>query len=121
MRGKWYFYSPWSPEQLFLAFLCISKLINIYIRLDSIRSNSNNTQIVTIIFENHRCQFIFTERIWGQKIRGTFKQSKICVKNHEKSLNGVLLIFQLLQYHFLCDDRRKTYTLGNTQKLAITF
>ena len=120
MRGQWYFYSPWSPEQLFLAFLYISKLINIYIRLDSIRSNSNNIQIATITFENLRCQFVFTERIWGQKIRGTFKQSKICVKNHEKNLNGILLIFQLLQYH-LCDDRRKTYTLGNTQTLAITF
>ena len=38
-----------------------------------------------------------------------------------KNLNGILLIFQLLQYHFLCDDRRKTHTLENTQKLAISF
>ena len=89
--------------------------------MDSIRSNSNDIQIVTITFENHGCQFIFTERIWGQNSRGTFKQSKICVKNHEKNLNGILLIFQLLLYHFLCDDRRKTHTLENTQKLAISF
>lgn len=90
--------------------------------MDSIRSNSNNTQIVTIIFENHRCQFILLKGFEVKKIRGTFKQSKICVKIMKKSLNGVLLIFQLLQYHFLYDDRKKNiHTLGNTQKLAITF
>ena len=45
----------------FSVYLKINKYI--YIRLDSIRSNPNDIQIVTITLENHRCQSIFTERI----------------------------------------------------------